>query len=46
MEFDAHMTRQRAERMAAERILRREGLLVPKQQGLFDKRETISQTGK
>lgn len=31
MEYEAGMTRERAERMAAERILRREGLLRPEQ---------------
>jgi hypothetical protein len=46
MEYEAGMTRERAERMAAERILRREGLWQPEQAGLFDKRGSISQTGK
>jgi hypothetical protein len=46
MQYEAGMTRERAERMAAERILRREGLWQPEQRGLFDKRGSISQTGK
>lgn len=37
-EYEAGMTRKRAEKMAAERILRREGLLGPEQTELFDDR--------
>jgi hypothetical protein len=46
MEHCAGMTRGRAERTAAERILRREGLWRPEQAGLFDKRGSIPHDGK